>query len=280
MPILSTLGAVFSNASLSFILALPLVIVSVVPVLFVATVSSSGRLAPRLCPQPLPRVLTCGPTRQVTKAIAGKGAAISFLSLCTAAIPWGPRGGLRTTDLARFDEVFKLPPGDHLPEHFRGVWFMEGNPQPDDLACLHNAQWDPVARRLTLYLTGEDGWTWHDSYDGRKKVFITALIGMNYVFEWDEVCVRFSFHFASIMGFLRIAVHIVVRIFSAVMPFLFCLISRAISRAISRYPQPHFFPRARARHWKIAKYSHTRSGSNFLSRHSGGWFAHALRTRR
>eukprot|EP00466_Bigelowiella_natans_P015225 jgi/Bigna1/126539/aug1.2_g1247 len=93
---------------------------------------------------------------------------------------------MKSSSVVKFADEFKLPDGRHLPEKFRGAYWMQGNPQPDDLVCLHTGTWDAKERHLKLYITGDDCWTWHDNAEGWKKAYMTAAVCLSYNFYFDE----------------------------------------------------------------------------------------------
>ncbi|GAB5365948.1 hypothetical protein AAMO2058_001102200, partial [Amorphochlora amoebiformis] len=120
---------------------------------------------------------------KVIEWVGGENAAKSYFKFLIRITPWAPK--MKETDVYRFTSTFKLPPTT-IPENLRGVWWMSGNPQPDDLTCLHRSIWYPSQRRLRIYLTGMDSWTWHDSVVAWTRAWSTATFRANYNFYFDE----------------------------------------------------------------------------------------------
>jgi hypothetical protein len=50
-----------------------------------------------------------------------------------------------------------------FPDALKGVWWMDGNPMPDSLVSFANADWDPIAKEVTIKVFGSNNWSFHAS---------------------------------------------------------------------------------------------------------------------
>lgn len=63
----------------------------------------------------------------------------------------------------------------HTPKNLQGLWWMDGNPIPDEVISFATAEWRDIVRfgrvighEAKIPLFGEGIWSWHDSQAGRK----------------------------------------------------------------------------------------------------------------
>ena len=64
---------------------------------------------------------------------------------------------------AEVDAVMPIA-GSEGPEVMRGLWWMDGNPLPDEVMSFHSARWDPSTRCIHVAV-GENTWTGFDTAD-------------------------------------------------------------------------------------------------------------------
>ncbi len=90
-----------------------------------------------------------------------------------------------------------------FPEELQGVWWMDGNPLPDELVTFANASWDGLSKTLSLPIHEPGNWTWYasklagsDNPDGRGNPLnrrgagltlhsLTATSNTTYEIKWD-----------------------------------------------------------------------------------------------
>lgn len=103
-------------------------------------------------------------------------------------------GGLTITEDLSVDSVAHWFPqeyikGEHLPEHFRGVFWMDGNggckgSGCSDIASLAAGHWEPQNRVLTFPLYAPHTFSHHPACYG--DVLRAVAWGWTYVFHFDE----------------------------------------------------------------------------------------------
>ena len=73
-----------------------------------------------------------------------------------------------------------------LPDTLQGVFFMDGNPLPDDCITMYNLEWD--AQNLTLFLPvfGKVQWTFQPLIQGRILLFGAWLTRFTYKIEFED----------------------------------------------------------------------------------------------
>jgi hypothetical protein len=54
-----------------------------------------------------------------------------------------------------------------LPPALQGLWWMHGNPLPDELLSFGGSPWDEATRTTRIVVYDEGVWTWHDDLAGR-----------------------------------------------------------------------------------------------------------------
>ncbi len=75
-----------------------------------------------------------------------------------------------TIEERRFSDIDTWMPtgrGTNLPEVLQGIYFMDGNPFPEDCLTL-NSTWDAETRTLQFPVYGPLQWTFHPSEEGRS----------------------------------------------------------------------------------------------------------------
>lgn len=71
------------------------------------------------------------------------------------------------------------------PEVMRGLWWMDGNPLPDEVISFHSARWDPSTRCIHVAV-GENTWTWHRNAFGRALFRGVRAADLHYELRFDE----------------------------------------------------------------------------------------------
>lgn len=75
---------------------------------------------------------------------------------------------------------------DNFPEVLKGIFFMDGNPLPDDCLILQNLQWDEKTFCLTLPVAGPQQWTFHRSVLGWLLLVGAWLTRFRYTIQFED----------------------------------------------------------------------------------------------
>ncbi|MDJ0733794.1 MAG: hypothetical protein QNJ47_06850 [Nostocaceae cyanobacterium] len=81
----------------------------------------------------------------------------------------------------------------NLPDILKGVFFMDGNPLPDDcMTFMYNSEWD--AEKLTLFLPvfAEVQWTFHNSIPGQLLLLAVWLTRLTYKIQFEDETLRIA----------------------------------------------------------------------------------------
>ncbi|MEM7579160.1 MAG: hypothetical protein ACFB02_21890 [Mastigocoleus sp.] len=74
----------------------------------------------------------------------------------------------------------------NLPDILKGVFFMDGNPLPDDCITMYNLEWDAENKALSLPVFGEAQWTFHTSIGGRILLIGSWLARFTYTIQFED----------------------------------------------------------------------------------------------
>ncbi|NES84330.1 MAG: hypothetical protein F6K10_24585 [Moorea sp. SIO2B7] len=88
----------------------------------------------------------------------------------------------------RFDNIqtwMSTGQGTDLPEVLQGIYFMDGNPLPDDCLTL-DASWNPETLTLLVKVFGTVQWTFHPSFAGRLLLQLVKLTRLVYDFRFQD----------------------------------------------------------------------------------------------
>ena len=75
---------------------------------------------------------------------------------------------------------------DDLPEILQGVFFMDGNPLPDDFIKFDGVTWDKTNKILSLPVFGPLQWTFANSISGRLLLYSAKLTNTTYEIDFDD----------------------------------------------------------------------------------------------
>lgn len=73
-----------------------------------------------------------------------------------------------------------------LPDILKGVFFMDGNPLPDDCLTLSNLEWDQAALSLTVPVAAPIQWTFHRSICGWFLLWASQLSRFKYKIQFED----------------------------------------------------------------------------------------------
>ncbi len=74
----------------------------------------------------------------------------------------------------------------NLPTVLKGVFFMDGNPLPDDCITMYNLEWDTQTRSLVLPVFAPVQWTFHNSILGWILLRSAQLTQFEYKIQFDD----------------------------------------------------------------------------------------------
>ncbi|KYC38119.1 hypothetical protein WA1_37860 [Scytonema hofmannii PCC 7110] len=74
----------------------------------------------------------------------------------------------------------------NLPTVLKGVFFMDGNPLPDDCITMYNLEWDTETRSFVLPVFAPVQWTFHNSILGWILLRSAQLTQFQYKFQFDD----------------------------------------------------------------------------------------------
>jgi hypothetical protein len=74
----------------------------------------------------------------------------------------------------------------NLPSILKGVFFMDGNPLPDDCITMYNLEWDAENHTLFLPVFGQLQWTFHNTIPGRLLLIASWLSQFTYKIQFED----------------------------------------------------------------------------------------------
>ena len=164
-------------------------------------VLSWGVISPRVS-QSLPQIWVRragGTGRGVVQSLL-IGHVVSDLTLirthAEALDPPKPRSRYRLRSFAseQVDRAAKIGrPEGGTPALLSGLWWMDGNPLPDEVLSFADAPWDGARRQTRIVVYDQGVWTWHASLPGRA--LYRAVQGVRLVYE---------LHFDDALSFVEI----------------------------------------------------------------------------
>lgn len=81
-------------------------------------------------------------------------------------------------------------PMSGIPEVLQGLWWMDGNPLPDEVISLGRSIWNQDTRSTGIEVYGERIWSWHASIWGRSAYALAYRSRLVYELAFDEkLCV-------------------------------------------------------------------------------------------
>ncbi|WGV24962.1 hypothetical protein [Halotia branconii] len=77
-----------------------------------------------------------------------------------------------------------------LPSVLKGVFFMDGNPLPDDCITMYNLEWDTQNNSLVLPVFAPVQWTFHNSILGWLLLIGAKLAQFAYKIEFEDATLQ------------------------------------------------------------------------------------------
>lgn len=78
----------------------------------------------------------------------------------------------------------------NLPNMLKGVFFMDGNPLPDDCITMYNLEWNSQKHILYLLVFRDLQWTFHDSIQGKIMLILVWLSKLTYKIQFENGTLR------------------------------------------------------------------------------------------
>lgn len=79
-----------------------------------------------------------------------------------------------------------------LPSILKGVFFMDGNPLPDDCITMYNLEWDAQNNTVSLPVFGQIQWTFHNSIQGWLLLILSWLSQFTYKIQFEDETLKKS----------------------------------------------------------------------------------------
>ncbi|AUT03065.1 hypothetical protein CLI64_23130 [Nostoc sp. CENA543] len=93
----------------------------------------------------------------------------------------------------KFDDIasWMIPTqATKLPSVLRGVFFMDGNPAPDDCINMYNLEWDEEKYSLLLSVYAPLQWTFDDSIWGWILLWLVQLTKLTYKLQFTDATLQ------------------------------------------------------------------------------------------
>jgi hypothetical protein len=78
----------------------------------------------------------------------------------------------------------------NLPSVLKGVFFMDGNPLPDDCITFYNIEWDSQNKTLALPVSAPLQWTFHNTIFGWLLLRSSQLTRFTYKIEFADASLQ------------------------------------------------------------------------------------------
>ena len=90
-----------------------------------------------------------------------------------------------------------------VPEVLRGVFFMDGNPLPEDCGTFQGLDWNAETRTVAVPMFGHLQWTYEDSSRGRRLLFGAKFFRNTLEFRFEDDSLREARITPIFFGFFR-----------------------------------------------------------------------------
>ena len=85
-----------------------------------------------------------------------------------------------------FKWMYKAPQDTDIPDRLRGIFYMDGNPNNEDLLTLETGKWDKDNNTLNVDRIHNYDWSFEHNKGGLKYFTLTKLVGFSYKIHFDE----------------------------------------------------------------------------------------------
>ena len=94
-----------------------------------------------------------------------------------------------TTTIRQLNDIANWMLADkttEIPEILQGVFFMDGNPFPDDCLTLQGAEWNASSLTLVVQVFAPFQWTFAPTDGGRRLLTFARFTKLTYDIQFDE----------------------------------------------------------------------------------------------
>ncbi|KAJ3195821.1 hypothetical protein HDU67_004212 [Dinochytrium kinnereticum] len=95
----------------------------------------------------------------------------------------------------------------HIPKTYHGLFYMKGNPMPDEVCSFANGQYDEETRSYSFPVYGPRIWTWDNTIFGRWLYSLVKATRLHYHLTYDstsdEILVTPVMHLDKLSSWLR-----------------------------------------------------------------------------
>ncbi|WP_437581389.1 hypothetical protein [Sorangium sp. So ce887] len=97
-------------------------------------------------------------------------------------------------------EMLLAGPSSGIPEALQGLFWMDGNPLPDEVISLGGSTWDAGTSTTRIHVYGERIWSWHANLRGRGLYALVRAARLVY-----ELRLNADLTFGAIVPFVCLA---------------------------------------------------------------------------
>ena len=83
------------------------------------------------------------------------------------------------------EEMLIASESSGIPDALEGLWWMDGNPLPDEVISFGASRWNSDERATRIVVYGERIWSWHGNLAGRLLYRRTRRVRLVYEFRFD-----------------------------------------------------------------------------------------------
>jgi hypothetical protein len=83
-------------------------------------------------------------------------------------------------------EMFIAGEASGIPAVLQGLWWMDGNPLPDQVISLGASRWDPETCTTRIHVYGERIWSWDGNVLGRSLYAFVRAVSLVYELRFNQ----------------------------------------------------------------------------------------------
>lgn len=99
-------------------------------------------------------------------------------------------GKIETKRLDNIATWMKSTKETKLPDILKGVFFMDGNPLPDDCITFYNLEWNTETLTLFIPVFGILQWTFHNTFQGWLLLRGAQLVQFTYKIQFEDATLQ------------------------------------------------------------------------------------------
>lgn len=135
---------------------------------------------------------------------------LGFSSLAMAGdIGNRPFGDYRLSPVASEDLAEAMPVADAqsaIPAPLQGLWWMDGNPLPDEFVSFAHSAYDVQSHKVTINVYDQDIWSWHGNEQGSFLYDLVQRFKLTYELTLNEE--ETFIQIIPVITFKGIAIHV------------------------------------------------------------------------